>query len=739
MINRPGTLSRFATRGLAIIGITGLLAASVAVPVVGRQPVEQRAPSSDQRVAGFRTLDRLPSLPAPSRKPTASSKLDAAMTAISNAGTTESTTVASAARANAVRFEGGRVQTRLMIADGSLAGVERAIREAGGKVTSSSNGLVQAWLQPASLAHIAGLAAVRGITKPQAPILLEGDSLTEGLAAMTNSGDWHTAGFDGSGVKVAVIDGGFTGYPSRVTSGDLPNTLVPKNTCDSQPDPGGTNGGTPHGTAVAEIVHDVAPGALLWLIKVCTDIDLAQAVNYAIAQDVDIITTSLGWFGVTSGDGTGFFDEQVDEARAAGILWTTAAGNSREAYYDGAFSDGNNDGAHQFSGDWEVNIFGGATATTCAALPPGNAINAILTWNDWLNVNKDFDLYLYRLNAAGEWNEIASSENDQAGDFPTPYEEVFSATTGANTCYAYAISHYAGGSNAALRVHSPNFFKPKFFDNARSLSNLADAPAAVTIAALDVETAGYPQESYSSEGPRMGPGGAIAGGAIGMDLSAYANVDTEAYGPNTFNGTSSATPHVAGAFALAKDANPSFTLAQLETFLNGRAQDKGVAGQDPLYGFGRLRLGAPPAPPSAQQPDGWIRVGAGADVGNNIYNLTAVGQSKSKKSAAGSTITFNITVQNDGIASDTFDLQGGSNATGYTVKYFAGATDITASVVAGTYTTPSVAPGASYPITVTVKVKGTAAAGSKVARIVTITSNVDSLKKDAVKFTGKRA
>ena len=94
--------------------------------------------------------------------------------------------------------------------------------------------------------------------------------------------------------------------------------------------PGGTNSGTPHGTAVSEIVHDVAPGALLWLIKVCTDVDLAQAVDYAKAEDVDIITTSLGWYNVTPGDGTGFFDAQVDEARAAGILWTTAAANSRE-------------------------------------------------------------------------------------------------------------------------------------------------------------------------------------------------------------------------------------------------------------------------------------------------------------------------------------------------------------------------------------------------------------------------
>ena len=130
---------------------------------------------------------------------------------------------------------------------------------------------------------------------------------------------------------------------------------------------------------------------------------------------------------------------------------------------------------------------------------------------------------------------------------------------------------------------------------ARSLANLADAPAAMTVAALDVNSP-YPQESYSSEGPTNGPGGTASGGAIKPDIAAFANVSTMSYPDpaHKFNGTSAATPHVAGAAALVKGANSAYTPAQIRSFLEGRAIDMGSAGKDTIYGFGRLNLGTPP-------------------------------------------------------------------------------------------------------------------------------------------------
>nr|MBA2569820.1 M4 family metallopeptidase [Chloroflexota bacterium] len=141
-----------------------------------------------------------------------------------------------------------------------------------------------------------------------------------------------------------------------------------------------------------------------------------------------------------------------------------------------------------------------------------------------------------------------------------------------------------------------------------------------------------------------------------------------------------------------------------------------------------------------RQPDGRIRLGmTGAFVGDNVYNTTALGQKKTGSAPRGSTITFGISAQNDGSAADSFTLLGAGSSTHYNVKYLDGTTIITSQVVAGTYTTPSLAPGASHLITVKVKVKSTAPVGSKVGRLVTITSVADNTKKDSVKFIGKRA
>ena len=144
--------------------------------------------------------------------------------------------------------------------------------------------------------------------------------------------------------------------------------------------------------------------------------------------------------------------------------------------------------------------------------------------------------------------------------------------------------------------------------------------------------------------------------------------------------------------------------------------------------------------PEVNKPDGRIRLGTGALAGNDIYNLAAVGQSRNGSAAPGHSLTFGISIQNDGASADKFRVvAAGAPATGYAVKYFRGTRDITAAVVAGTYQTWSLAPGAAYLITARVSVKSAAAVGSKVTRLVTLASVGNSAKRDAVKFIGKRA
>jgi hypothetical protein len=141
-----------------------------------------------------------------------------------------------------------------------------------------------------------------------------------------------------------------------------------------------------------------------------------------------------------------------------------------------------------------------------------------------------------------------------------------------------------------------------------------------------------------------------------------------------------------------------------------------------------------------RKPDGRIRLGTGAFVGNDIYNTTGVGQRRHGSAPRGSGVTFGISIQNDGNGADRFTVKAtGSVSSGYTVRYFRGATDITAEVVGGTYQTWSLAPAATYLITARVTVHSAAAVGSKVMRLVTLTSVGNGAKKDAVKFIGKRA
>ncbi|HUS21258.1 MAG TPA: hypothetical protein VMZ66_04510 [Aeromicrobium sp.] len=140
-----------------------------------------------------------------------------------------------------------------------------------------------------------------------------------------------------------------------------------------------------------------------------------------------------------------------------------------------------------------------------------------------------------------------------------------------------------------------------------------------------------------------------------------------------------------------------------------------------------------------QKPDGRIRKGSGTLGGNNIYNTTGLNQTRSGSTTVGNTITFTISIQNDGTGAGRFGVAATSSGNvNFQVKYFRGTTEITSAVVAGTYTTGSVGVGNSIAITAKVKVVPAVIVGSPTTRLITITSLADASKIDAVKFTATR-
>ena len=134
-----------------------------------------------------------------------------------------------------------------------------------------------------------------------------------------------------------------------------------------------------------------------------------------------------------------------------------------------------------------------------------------------------------------------------------------------------------------------------------------------------------------------------------------------------------------------------------------------------------------------QRPDARIGTSkSGPFVGNNIYSATAAGERKTISVARGAKGTFFVDVQNDGKLPDTLRLIGTGGASGFAVSYFSGLTNVTAAVLAGTFMTPRLGPGARFSLKVVVKLAATTAS---TATFLIKASSLPGVPVDAVKAT----
>jgi len=438
------------------------------------------------------------------------------------------------------------------------------------------------------LTQMAGKARVR---LPFEPVPMAATS--EGVN-LVGAAAFHAQGITGAGVKIAVIDVGFAGLSASQARGDLPYSVITRDFTGT-----GIDTGLSHGTAVAEIVYDIAPGATLYLVKIANEVDLDNAVTYCIGEGVHIIVHSLGWFNTNFYDGTGTLAQIVNRAASAGILWVQAAGNSGRRHYGPTFTDANSDGWH----DIDVTLTANA----------GDRILLYLTWDSWPQSADDYDLFLF--DPAG--NLVASSTKTQAGA-EQPTERIYATATVSGT-YRVRIQKASGAAKRLALFSVYQDLSP--FDAASSLVAPADVDAALSVAAIGWQnyTTG-PAEPYSSRGPTKD-------GRQKPDLSAPDNVTTGVSYYNPFPGTSAAAPHVAGVAALFKAENPGLSAADLRARLLSFCVSMG----DPYtYGAGRLEA----RPQVVALPD--------LVVDSIVYAPSTP--------TVGSTVSFTVVVRNQGNA-----------------------------------------------------------------------------------------
>jgi hypothetical protein len=122
--------------------------------------------------------------------------------------------------------------------------------------------------------------------------------------------------------------------------------------------------------------------------------------------------------------------------------------------------------------------------------------------------------------------------------------------------------------------------------------------------------------------------------------------------------------------------------------------------------------------------------------GSSIYNATAAGQAVTGPTPQGGTQQFVIRMQNRGSVADTYHVAGQGNRAGFTVHYYAGTTDVTSQMMAGTLV-KAVPPGGTVDYRLVVSAAKTATLGSTASWLVTATSTHDPTRLDAVKAVVK--
>jgi subtilisin family serine protease len=404
---------------------------------------------------------------------------------------------------------------------------------------------------------------------------------SEGVDLIGASG-YHSTGYTGSGVKVAIIDSGFANLFSAISIGELPSNIImidcTGSNCVSTDFSSETE---KHGTGVAEIVYDMAPDAQLYLIKISDTLDLKDAKDYAIDNGIKIINLSGGWFNQNFYDGECYYSSSVctaNDAYANDILWVNAAGNQANRHYEATFMDSDSDGWHNVSGSGEtINIYAYS----------GDTIVGYLAWNAWPSTDQDYDLYI--LNS--DLNIVASSENAQTGT-QAPSEQVYYYVP-ATGRYHFGISKYNATSNHQLEVYSVlHVLTPSV--GSSSLINPADASGVMTVGAINYSNwITGPQEYYSSQGPTND-------GRTKPDIMGPDYVNNYVYG--TFAGTSAASPHVTGTAVLMLSRIPTYSASQLRDALTFLAIDLGSSGKDNIYGYGLVNLDNCPSDPNKIEP-----------------------------------------------------------------------------------------------------------------------------------------
>src|SRR3990172_2558366 len=263
------------------------------------------------------------------------------------------------------------------------------------EIVNSKYNLIQAWIPFDIVEEVASLSFVKKITPHSYGILRTGSVESEGDEVMGSDDVREKLGFDGTGVRVGVISDGVDSMEFSQETGDLPNNI------DVNPSLPGSGD---EGTALLEIIHDIAPRAELAFSEgFSSSLAFMHSIDFLVKDaEVDIIVDDIGFLNEPYFQ-DGMVAQAVEDAIAKGVVYVSAAGNNADEHYQADYfdetpgddPDGNN--PHDFG-----LAEGGASDITMpflvfpASFFPNNFIVVVLQWNDpFGGSSNNYDLFLF--------------------------------------------------------------------------------------------------------------------------------------------------------------------------------------------------------------------------------------------------------------------------------------------------------------------------------------------------------
>ena len=514
-----------------------------------------------------------------------------------------------------------------------------ALSAAGARVTfvSAASHTVTAAVKPVDLVKVGSVAGVQYVSQIYTPMTAatcpSGSIVSEGNTQLNAATARTHYGIDGTGVTVGVLSDSFakrtspTSAAGDVTTADLPGTgntcghTTPVNVADDSVPLG--DGPEDEGRAMAQTVHDLAPGAKLAFRTAFTG-------EEEFASNIKALATSGAKVIV---DDVTYFDEPMYQD---GILSNavTSVTNSGVSYFSSAANSNVIDGAARNIGSYEATVgyrptpcpaaFTGSPYTTCHNFSTSGTDNTYgmtvrgggdvvldLQWAEPLyGVKTDLDMFLTTsagtIVAASQLDNIASKH---------PFELLQWHNPGGATTVQLVIARFPTPSAATPRLKMIDLENGSGditgVDYNTSVGGDVVGPTifghngaanASSVAAVRYSDGSTP-EPYSSRGPVtllfnpvIGTSPATALGSpqtvAKPDFAATDCVQNTFFGQLVsgvwrFCGTSDAAPHAAGVAALLRSQGVSPTPAEMRTALATTAATV-TGGSTASTGAGRL-------------------------------------------------------------------------------------------------------------------------------------------------------